>query len=82
MSDKKPNDHHHDGGAAECRRLAERAIAALNDLANLDPRALEVASIVITDLRHLYPGEAARVKMPHDRVSAGPTDPPPSPKKP
>ena len=77
MPDNSPrrlfgSPRHHDGGEAECRRLAERAIAALNDLANLDPRALEVASIVITDLRHLYPSPDA---------DAGPEDPIVPPRK-
>jgi hypothetical protein len=50
---------------AERVRLAARGLAALNDLANLDPRVLELYTVAAGELRALYP-----------ETSAGPTDPP------
>jgi hypothetical protein len=74
MPDNKPYifPPMHDGGKAERERLAARVCAAINDLANLDPRLLDLAGIVLTDIRALYPNPDA---------DAGPTDPPPVPPK-
>lgn len=50
---------------AERQRLATRAIAALRDLAELDPRFTDLATYARDELRAQYPEPAA-----------GPTDPP------
>lgn len=67
------NDHHENNAAKERFRLAARALAALRDLAELDPSVIELAGIAATELDALYPGVHA---------SAGPDDPVLPPKKP
>ena len=66
------NDHHHDNARAERQRLADRAHAALRDLAELDPNALELSTIAGIELRGMG-------YEPPPEPTAGPEGPPPVP---
>lgn len=67
-----PRQYHHDGGRAECQRLAARALAALEALANLS------GSEPLIDLE-MFARETIVALYPE--ASAGPTDPIDPPKK-